>query len=637
MAARPPPTRTPGGARGPAAAPSRARRAASAGDRPGATPGATPDPLELIRRMSRHRRGHFVATSLLWTLVHALPVAWGLALKLLFDALAGDASAAASPWSLLAFVVSVDLVRIGILAGGTWTWSGYWLQITLLLRRNMLAHLLAAPGPRRLPGSPSEAVTRFRDDVEDLGQWVEMWVDVWGLLVFAAVALVVMATVSPGLTAWMLLPLLVSLVATQALRPTIKRARRRSRAATEAVTDFIGEIFGAVQAVEIAGKRPAVLERFRGLNATRRRAAVVDSALAEGFRSLNDNMVNVAIGLVLLVVAGSLGDGFGVGDFALFLAYLPRLTGTMSFLGAMMVQHKRAGVAFERTQRLLVDAAPDAVLGSVDLGLDRDGASFAPERPAVSALDRLELRGLHTRFADGAPGLRGIDLDVRRGEFVVVTGPVGAGKSTLLRALLGLVPLEAGEIRWNGRPIDDPSTFFVPPRSAYTAQVPRLFSDTLRENVTQGERSAGRLERALDLSVLARDVARLDAGLDTPVGTRGVKLSGGQVQRAAAARAFLPEAELLVIDDLSSALDVDTERRLWDGIFADRRATVVAVSNRRAALRRADRIVLLDGGRVIARGRLDDLLATEPAMRAMWGDASASVSRPLPSEAVAGL
>src|SRR5690606_25308164 len=200
-----------------------------------------------------------------------------------------------------------------------------------------------------------------------------------------------------------------------------------------------------------------------------------------------------------------------------------------------------------------------------------------------------------------------------------VTGRVGSGKTTLLRVLLGLLPKTSGEVRWNGVPVADPATFFVPPRSAYTAQVPRLFSDTLRENVLLGRAaSASAVRRALDLAVLSADVEQLHGGLETEVGTRGVRLSGGQVQRAAAARMFLTDADLLVFDDLSSALDVETERRLWDGLFADRDATCLVVSHRRAALERADKVIVMDRGRVVASGTLAEVARHAPELAALF-------------------
>jgi ATP-binding cassette subfamily B protein len=201
----------------------------------------------------------------------------------------------------------------------------------------------------------------------------------------------------------------------------------------------------------------------------------------------------------------------------------------------------------------------------------------------------------------------------------VITGRIGSGKTTLLRALLGLVPADAGTIAWNGVPVLDPATFFVPPRCAYTPQVPQLFSDTLESNIRMGfPASAEELDETLRLAVMEEDVPHLQDGLDTLVGAKGVKLSGGQRQRTAAARMFVRDPELLVFDDLSSALDVETENLLWERTFARGDRTYLVVSHRRPALERADRILLLQDGQLLGSGTLDALLAEHDEMRRLW-------------------
>ena len=177
--------------------------------------------------------------------------------------------------------------------------------------------------------------------------------------------------------------------------------------------------------------------------------------------------------------------------------------------------------------------------------------------------------------------------------------------------MLGLLEAQAGELRWNGRRIADPAAFFVPPRAAYTPQVPTLLSGTLRENLLLGlYTDDAALAAASRQAVLEADLAAFPAGLETLIGARGVRLSGGQIQRTAAARMFVRDADLLALDDLSSALDVETEEVLWQRLLEQRDVTVLAVSHRPLLLRSADQVLVLEEGRMVVIGPPEEVLSS---------------------------
>ncbi|WP_278236632.1 ABC transporter ATP-binding protein [Isoptericola sp. AK164] len=550
---------------------------------PGAGPGLARSVLHAL--VTRPRWGAAGAVLFLFSSLFA---AQGALAGYLWGRVVETVAAGGSPSALTAALVVMLLAAPLCLAVAVRLYPSWWIEMLLRVRVGVL---VGQTRRHRLRRSPAGEVVARALDGDRFVLYVDRWVD---LLNGLAVVLVTWAVSGSALAGLVLLAVMAVTAACALVgRPVAGRTATRSAEARAGFGRALVSALDAARTVKLAARIPAVHHHLRQVDAGRVGAAVREHRVQAVLDGIPTVMVQAGVVTAWALLLA------GTWDLATTLLVTAAVSGFAYFgvvAGAVITEAPGTRAWLRATQAFAAGADLTRLPDGVDLAA---GTAPAPAPPEASSAPfaRLDLEGLEAVHDDGTIGVSGVHLTVERGELVLLLGPVGSGKSSLLAAVTGLMR-HRGEVRWNGEPVRDPETFLRPARVAHVAQVPRVLSGTFAENVTLDHPRD--VVGPVDVARLAPDVA--DAGgPDALVGHRGVRLSGGQVQRLALARALATGSEVLLADDVSSALDAATEVELWTAL-REQGLTVIGSTSKRAALARADRVVVLLEGRVVEVG-----------------------------------
>lgn len=480
-----------------------------------------------------------------------------------------------------------------------------------LLRNNIMQIIYKKKNIKNIAGKSEKVFETLDVDVVKTVFPLNLITEVIGYIAYTLIAISSLLVLNWKVTIFIFIPLSISIIIIRFATKEIKKNRKANREIYERVSESISDTANLVQTIKISGARKNILNHFERLNRERLLVILKETLYESSIKAVTGSTVFIGTAIMMFVVAKSMMSGkFPIGDFSMFVWYLGALASCVDRVTELIAEIKQAEVSYDRIINLIEEKNRNELSKYVKLFAFKKLKEFEYSNISKTTFKELEVRNLSYHH-DDQNGIHDVSFNVKPGMVVALAGGVGSGKSTVINALLGVIPKISGEILWNGIEVGQHCDLFTPPNVAYTSQITKLFNDSLLENLLIGKDvSKQEISDAIYNAVFEDDISEMEEGLDTIVGNRGSRLSGGQKQRLALARMFIHDAEIYMMDDSFSAIDIETETKLWKRFeknIEEKKFACIIASNKKTVLQRADKILYFRNGRVIESGNAEEL------------------------------
>jgi ATP-binding cassette subfamily B protein len=510
------------------------------------------------------------------------------------------------------------IISLATVMGAVRLWSrmlvfGVGRQVEAELKQRIFDHMLRQePGWVQTTGS-GEVISRATSDVENVRRLLGFAVlSLTNTALAYALTLPAMLAIDPwlSLAAVGLYPLMLVIV--RLFGGRMMKQQRRQQEALAQLSDLIQEDLSGISAIKIYGQETTERQAFAARNRRYRDDALQLARTRSTLFPLLEGISSVSLLLLLALGSGQLASGrLSIGDLVALILFVERLVFPTALLGFTLNSFQTGQVSLERVEELL-RREPEIQSPSQAMPL---------VRPQAGRGAALEARGLTVHYPGAQRlALDGVSFRLEPGELVAVVGPVGCGKTTLVRAIGRMVEVPADQLWLNGSDITQVDLNDLRQQVALVPQEGFLFTATLADNLRYGDPEADQavVEQAAVQARLEADIRGFPDGYRTLVGERGITLSGGQRQRTALGRALLVQAPLLVLDDALASVDNNTAAAILAAVRQQRQRTILMVSHQLSAAAACDRILVLDGGRLVQEGHHNSLVTQNGTYRRLW-------------------